>query len=1143
MKKKLLNYGLRIKNIWASKAFLSMRLTFYAVLLATVNVFAISGYSQETKLNLTKTNSTVGEVLSEIEDISDFYFLYNKKFINVEQNVSVDFKNRSIKQILDNLFKDKDIDYTIIGRQIVLSNKTQPLSEIQDTKAVNITGTVKDPDGMPLPGVTVVIRGTTKGAITDVEGNYSISNVPADAVLVFSFIGLKSQEIPVAGKSVVNAVMEVDTIGLEEVVAVGYGTVKKSDITGSVVNVSSEELTSRPVNNVIEAMQGKAAGVDITTSIRPGTLGEINIRGVRSLTASNEPLYVVDGIPLMTEKLTDDEKTDDVKKSSGIETLNPQDIESIDILKDASATAIYGSRGANGVVLITTKRGTEGKISLNYSGTLTTESMVWRSEYMNAEEFIDFIRWGSYNKSPNDFSPGDQSSLENDSKIELFTADPVAWANIQKGWEGSTWDPSKLESFDWMDEVTQPNITHEHTISASGGTKKMKAYGSIGYLDNQGTTKGQEYQRYTLKTSVDVTPKDWLQIGISVNASLTNQDYGQANIGASMGSANSLIESAAKIYPYALPYDSEGNLVSFPGGQSRVATVIDEWKYSKNERETMRILGALYAEVNIWDGLRYRINFGPDYRTFRNGIYNDGQSVVRGGSSYASYSGNKNFSWTVDNLLYYDKAFDKHTVGATLLQTASEYTYESYNMAAQGIAIPSMEWYAMGTVSALDSWSTGLSERQLESYMARVNYSFDDRYLLTVSGRWDGASQLAEGNKWEFFPSVALGWRMEQENFLKEVDWVSQMKLRAGYGVTGNAAVDPYTTKGEINSVQNPFGSSISTGYTTSDNLSNQQLGWEKTTQYNVGLDFSIFRGRLSGVIDMYSSKTSDLLMTMALATVSGYNSTLANVGKTKNKGIDITLNTINIKRSDFTWDSNISAAWQKDEIVSLMNGKEDMVADSWFIGQSINVAYTYERLGLWQDTSEDQAEMAKFNAKGHNFEPGMVRVKDQNGDYQITANDDRVIIGNTRPRWTVGLGNNFTYKNWDLSIFITGRLKYISDVGEGLTGMYGDQRVLDYWTPNNPDAEYQKPFRDEAGGDTYAFTYYKDDSYLKIRNISLGYTFPESLTSKMKVSNLKVYVQSRNPGMLWSKNKFKDAEYGTLYFNRGFVFGVNVGF
>jgi TonB-linked SusC/RagA family outer membrane protein len=1003
---------------------------------------------------------------------------------------------------------------------------TNPMTVLSQTRTV--TGKIIDNEGGPVIGATIVIVGTTNGTTSDIDGSFLLDNVPGNGVLRISYIGYATREIPVAGQSVIVVTMEEEAIGLEEVVAIGYGVQRKSDLTGAVVSVSREDLTRQPVNNVFEAMLGKVAGVDITSSQRPGELGSVRIRGTRSLKADNAPLYVVDGVPLMS--------------SSGIESLNPQDIESIDILKDASSTAIYGSRGANGVILVTTRKGEEGKFTINYSGSVVHEQMDWRSTYMNAEEFIDFVRWGSYNKSPSDFLPGNTPSLENDSKIELFTADPIAWANFQKGWQGNSWNPANIERFDWMGSVTQPNITHEHTLNFSGGSKNMRTYASFGYLDNQGTVKGQGYKRFTLRGNIDLTPREWIRLGTSINGTRTVQEYGQSNTGASMNISTDLVLAAAKVYPYALPYDENGNKVPYPGGQSRVANVIDEWEYSTNERVMMRIMAALYAEIDLVKGLRYRMNFGPDYRSYRNGVYNDGKSITRGGSSYAGYSGNYNFSWTIDNLLYYDKIFGDHTFNATLLQTASEWKYESYNMTAQNIPTSEQKWYNMGSVTSLNSWGTGLTERQLASYMGRLNYNFQERFLLTLSGRWDGASQLADGNKWAFFPSAAVAWRMEQEDFIRSQAWIDQLKLRVGYGVTGNSAVDPYTTKGEIDQTQMPFGSSISTGYNTTWALSNLFLGWEKTSQYNIGLDFS-FNKRISGVIDVYTSRTTDLIMTMALPSVSGYTSTLANVGETQNKGVDLVLNTVNIMNKDFRWETNINAAYQKNEIVKLMNGKEDMVADGWFIGESINVAYTYKRLGIWQDTPEDQAEMAKFNANGHKFTPGNVRVEDQNGDYRITANDDRVVIGNQSPRWTLGLGNNLRYKNWDLYIFISGRMNYITNVGDALTGMFGDQRVLSYWTPDNPGAEYQKPYRDEAGGDSYSNTYYRDNSYLKIKNISLGYTFPKSMISNLGVDRLRLYIQTRNPGMLWSNISFRDAEYNTLYNNRGFVFGVNIGF
>ncbi|MBN2613308.1 MAG: SusC/RagA family TonB-linked outer membrane protein [Bacteroidales bacterium] len=1111
-----------------------MKLTTVLLIINLMSLSAIS-FPQARKINLNLENAPLKEAFALIEKQSEYRFLYNEKSIE-NQFISIDLKAEEIEKALAALLKKSGNEYLLLENNLVV---IAPSNQLIKNKQLSISGKVTDKNGQTLPGVNIVEKGTQNGTITDFNGNYEIAVSGPEAVLVFSSIGYLPAEVPVADKTEINMVMEEDVLQLDEVVVVGYGTQRKTDVTGAIVSITNEELTSRPVNNILEAIQGNAAGVDITTNERPGELGSISIRGIRSLSASPDPLYVVDGIPLMSR--------------SGIETINPHDIQSIDILKDASATAIYGSRGANGVVLVTTKRGTSGRLTLNYSGAVTTQKMVWRSEFMDAAQYIDFIRWGAYNRNPvsgtnpNGLTPGNQPSLENDNKIELFTADPVAWANIQRGWETGTWDPSRIQTFDWMGEVTQPNITHEHTLSASGGTENMKAYGSIGYLDNQGTTKGQEFQRYTVKTSIDLTPKKWFQFGANVNATYMFQDYGMSDAGASMRTGSSLIASAAKIYPYALPYDSEGNLVTFPGGQSRVANVVDEWKYSTNQRETLRIMGTLYAQAEIFKGLKYRINFGPDYRNYQNGIYNDGRSVTRGGPSFASYATNNDFSWTLDNLLYYDKTIEAHKIGVTLLQTASSWNQVNSYMDAQNIATSTELWHALGTVSSLDHWSTGLTERRLLSYMGRLNYNLADKYLVTVSGRWDGATQLADGHKWSFFPSAALGWRMDQEPFMKDINWINLLKLRLGYGSTGNAAVRPYNTKGEIDAIQFPFGNSINTGYITTDTVSNPELGWERTIQYNTGVDFTFYQGRISGSIDLYTSRTHDLIMAVALPSVSGYKATYANIGKTKNTGVDISIHSVNVKMNDFTWESRFNAAWQKDEVVELMNGKEDMIGSGsnggWFIGKSIESVYSFERLGLWTDSQEDLEEIARFNANGHDFQPGNVKVADQNDDYQITPNEDQKIIANRRPRWTLGINNNFSYKNWQLSVIIVGRLKYDADVSEALTGMFGDQRVLDYWTPDNIGAEYQKPFRDEGGGDPYALTYFKDNSYLKLRNISLGYQFPKNMVSKAGMDNLTLYVQAQNPGMLWSNIKFRDGEYGTLHYNRGFVFGVNIGF
>ena len=1010
-----------------------------------------------------------------------------------------------------------------------------------------VSGTVVDANGEPVIGASILVKGTSKGTVTDFDGNYNIPSVPQNATLVFSYVGFRTQSVAVAGKSQINVTLEEDKQLLDEVVVVGYGVQRKSDVTGALTRVGEKELNAKPVANAFEALQGKAAGVDITSSERPGTVGSIKIRGTRSLNASSEPLYVVDGVPL---------------QSGGIEALNPRDIESIDILKDASSTAIYGSRGANGVVLITTKRGQEGKMQLSYAGSLTFEKIVDKSPAFSASDYITWRRWAYYNSAPDKYTPGDQPTLEQDKSF--FSGDEVAWANIEKGWSGGSWDGSKVTDTDWTDYVTRTGLTQEHTLSARGGTKNVNGFVSFGYLNNKGTQKGQQYTRYNFTASADVQATPWFKAGGSLNASYAEQQYGFDRTGQSSNSGPTDIYGAAKsILRYALPYDEAGNIILMPGGSTaNTYTVMDEWSKSNNNRETFRALGSFYAQIDfgkIWEplqGLQWKTQFGPDFRFYRQGIFIDSSSAARGGgNNYATRNDTRDFAWTLDNMLLYNKTFAEiHNVGITLLQSASKFNRENSNLHAEKMPMSSFLWNNMGAVDITDavykaSMGTGLRENQLSSYMARVNYSLMDRYLLTASARWDGSSVLAEGNKWDFFPSMALGWRMEQESFLKDVTWLDQLKLRFGVGVTGNSAVDPYGTLGVIDAKWMPF----STGntqilvtnepyYSNSQNrMPNRNLGWEKTTQWNIGVDFSFLKGRIGGTIDFYTSTTKDLLMAMTIPSLTGYPSMMSNIGKTSNKGIEVTLNTIPVMTKDFMWQSNLNFAWQKDKIEELSNGKENDINNVWFIGESIAVYYGYENAGIWQES--DAAEMAKFNEKGSKFTAGSVRPVDKDGDYKITDRD-RVILGNRNPRLTAGWTNTFSWKGIELTLELQGRFKYmVSTGGEGQLGMY-QQREIDYWTPSNTGAEWQKPVYSTAGGDSYsALLGFQDASFIKVRNLSLGYNFDQALIKKIGLSNVKLYIQGKNLGMLYSSIDFMDLDTGWTYYNRGFTVGLQVDF
>jgi len=1007
-----------------------------------------------------------------------------------------------------------------------------------------VSGKVFDENKKPVEGATVQVKGTTIATSTIADGSYSLMAPSGTATLVITSVGYTQMEVAINGKEEVIVHTTSIASSLQDVVVIGYTTVKRKDVTGAIGGINQKDIKSRPVDNALQAMQGKVAGVDIGSSERPGTIPSINIRGVRSLTASNTPLFVVDGIPLIT---------------GSIDNINPQDIESIDVLKDASATAIYGSRGANGVVIITTKQAKAGKLTLSLNSSFTLDELVDNTEMFNASDFITFRRWAYYYAGLNTttgistYPRGDQPDINRDKVYFSQTADKYAWANIAQGWASGTWDGSKVATTDWRGMVTQQSMTTDNILSVSGGTDKIKAYGSFGYLNNKGTINGQSFERYTARSNVDISATKWLSFGTNLNFSYGKQQFGQSGTGVSTvgNPQGGLYESARANFPFAVPFDSAGNRISFPGGDNAIKTVVDEWKYNIDERVTLRAFGSLYAQVDfgsiapVLKGLKYRLNFGPDLSYYRDGVYIDKNSVANGGSSsYASLTKTSTYSYTLDNLLYYDRTVGQHTFGVTLLQSATGYTQETSNSTGLGVPLSSQLWNALtsGTVTGSLSTSSNIIEQQLTSYMARLNYSFKDKYLLTVSARRDGSSVLAEGHKYSWFPSAALAWRISKEGFMNGVGWINDLKLRIGAGQTGNSAIAPYATQGPATSLFYPFYTSSAAGSIPNSVLANQELGWEQTTQYNVGVDFSLFKNRISGSVDVYASNTSDLLLQRSIPTVTGFNTTFANIGETANTGVDITLTTVNVKQKDLTWTTTTTAAWQKEHIVTLSNGKQNDISNTWFIDQPIGVIYGYKALGLWQPN--DKTEMQAFNANGNAFSAGNVRVEDVNGDHKIDGNNDRQIIGWTRPRWIVGMTNTVNYKQFEFSIFLYGRLNYMYNYGGETEPARYVTREVNYYTENNPNAEFQKPIFNAGGAPLdpyYASLGYLHASFIKIRNISLGYNFKS--IAKVGITNLRIYAQVQNPGMLYSQIKFRDMDVVGPTWNRGYTLGINASF
>ena len=1025
-----------------------------------------------------------------------------------------------------------------------------------------IKGKVLDSTGEAVVGASVVVPGTTNGVITDLDGNFELRVAPR-TVLEVSCIGYVTQRVEAASNMAVT--LQEDKLMLEEAVAVGYGTMKKSDVTGAMVSVKSEELLQNPVLNAVEALQGKAAGVTVSNNGRPGSAGSIQVRGKNS-TSSGSPLIVIDGV---------------VAQSVSLDMINPQDIESIDVLKDASATAIYGARGGDGVILVTTNRGKSGKLTLNYSGTFTAEKIFEKVPYMDAVQTLEWRRWAKYYAKESPY-PGNEPHLDVDyDGINIKGIAPTAWANILQGWgltlaqfnsmtpeevkayPSSNWDPSKVTSTDWTQFSDRVGITHEHTLSASGGTDKMKAYVSLGYMNNKGTTIGQEYQRYTFRTSVDVTPIEWFSMGGAINARFGDQEYGvDGSGGASSSVPSSLRAKAQALFPYAVPYDEEGNIVLYPDGNTLNTTIVGEVGKTELSNLSYDFSGSFYTNFDfgkMWrplEGLTFRTTFGPQLRFTQAYKYMSAESANRQqiGTDLVTSSATKNFSWTLDNILSYNRKFGEHAINLTLLQEAwYRMNTTLYSMSGHGIALAAVgmemtqKWWGLGngtyTRDGEPSFNS-LSETQMASYMARLNYSWKDRYMATISYRYDGASQLGNGHKWAGFPSVALGWRIDQEPWM-HVSWIDQLKLRVGWGRTGNYNVGAYSSKDNLSRSTTTFGDKAKTVYYTPTSFANQAIGWETTDAVNVGVDFSVLKGRISGVIDVYKNFTHGMIFSVTLPSASGFTGTTENLGQINNRGIDITLNTVNINKRDFSWRSTINFDFNKNECIELQNGKEDMVSSGLFIGYPTSVAYTYESLGLWTDSAADQAEMAKFNANGHNFAPGMTRIKDQNDDYKIDANNDRIIMGNSSPLMTLGFNNTLRWKNLTLDVFMYGRFGYFTQTGSG-QNTASPSRVIDYYTDLNKNSTYGRPrFGIESSEDSYAgnLIQIKHAGWLKVRQISLGYILPQNFVKKMGLSSIRLTAQLKNPFSVYDACFWTDSDAGSASVNRGLVFGLNIGF
>lgn len=969
--------------------------------------------------------------------------------------------------------------------------------QMEDSNKINLSGVVVDEAGMPLIGVSVLVEGTTVGTVTDVDGRYNLSGISKDATIIVSYIGYKTMTFQANDSRLSQIVMVEDNELLDEIVVIGYGAVKKRDLTGSVASVGSEEIAAVPTTNAIEALQGRASGVIVSnTNWSPGASPSILIRGKRSINASNDPLFVVDGIPM----------------TGGIGEISPSDIASMEVLKDASATAIYGSRGANGVILITTKQGKEGKTQVDYNGYIGIQTIQNKLDMMNGAEYAEYTREAYRNSTGSNKYLSDTPNREQDMLLPMFAQDDYVLESILMAYdENGNYDPSKVRSFDWFDEVTRTGIVTDHQVNIRGGGAKTNFMGSVAYNKTEGVMKDQDYERVSVRFNINHSINDYIKIGGSTQYSHSVQNRGSG------------METDVYLYrvtPLGRFRNEDGSYPGLVGGDSQMYNPLMNLVDGAVDAplKTTRFMGSYYVNIDFpfIKGLSFRSNLGVDSRTVQDYEYYASATTKRQlGNSYASNIVTKYSMLTWENYFTYNREFGgKHNLGVTLLQSVQQDLTENLSGQVEKLPADALKYYDLAAGLIIDGVGSNYIKWNMASFMGRVNYSFLDRYLLTVSARYDGSSRLAEGHKWVLFPSAALAWRIVDEPFMKDISWLDNLKLRLGYGKTGNSAVDPYQTQGQLALQHYVFnnGSNEYIGYAPSI-MANSLLTWETTDQWNIGIDFGFLKNRINGSIELYLQNTTDLLLERQLPVVSGFSSVMSNVGSTRNKGIEITLNTRNIQNKNFTWTTDITFSANKEEIVELYNGKHDDVGNRWFIGHPIDVYYDYKKIGIWQNTEEDLAEMAKFNANGANFTPGSIKVEDVDKNYRIT-DADKQILGSTRPKFTASMVNNFEFKGFDLSLFlyasVGGYLKNDIEFMEK-PGRANTVKV-DYWTPSNPTNAFPRPTADVESLDYISTLGYDKANFLRVRNITLGYTLPEQLSKKIKMNKVRFYLSANNP-------------------------------
>lgn len=999
-----------------------------------------------------------------------------------------------------------------------------------------ITGVVSDSKG-PLTGVAVTVKGTTHGVTTDAQGRYTIAATPSNE-LVFSFIGYGTQEIPVGAQQRIDVVMQDDATDIDEVVVIGYGTVKKRDLTGAVSSVKSDDLKLSPVSNAVEALQGRVAGLDITReSGKAGSDSKILLRGNRSLTAESDPIYIIDGI------------------QGSISNLNPNDIATIDVLKDASSTAIYGSAGANGVIIITTKQAEKGKVQVDFDTYVGVNGFAKYPSALQGDAWLDYLTEGF--RATNQREPANRD--------ELLTAWSLSPSALNPYIDNNKW-------IDWVDETLHTGVQQNYSVSVRGGTERTQGYFSLGYNSTGGIYKQDKSQMYTMRAGVNTEIRKWIKAGVQTGLSWKDNESRGSRINKTFGTV-----------PLGDVYDAEGNINVYPiEGMSTVSLIADDVPNTyRSNSKSLSVTINPYVEFNIIKGLTFKSILGTSISSGRSGTFNSDHTYMSlvGSSAQirnATYAPNLSYNYTWENIVNYTKTIaDDHELGATFISSWSHNQKENASAYNEGFLYDEFLYYSLSS-GTKPSVSSSYSHSKKLSFAGRVNYSYKGKYLLTVSSRWDGVSQLS--NQWDVFPAGAVAWRISDEQFMDwSKSWLTNLKLRAGYGVSGNANINPYATKTEVTSTGldliNLGGGPLPTSV-LSETVGNAMLGWEKSYNLNIGLDIGLFKNRIDASIEWYDTDTKDVLYKRNLPYTGGgftakkpYTMT-SNIARMHNRGIEVTLNTRNIAHKNFQWNSTVTFARNKEEVKSIDLGSgttvDDLISLGLYMGHPKSTIFGYKKLGIWQKGEEADAAVFGLAPGDSKVQTNLTKKEDgiwvdANGkEYTASSpytinSKDRIIYGQGSPKWTLGFQNTFYWKNFDLNIFMTMRWGHM--INGSLLSYFGYGNVnmpdtYNYWTEDNPTNDFPRPYltrKTDYSSPTLSLGTV-NASYMKIKNITLGYTLPGKICSKLGMSKLRVYGTIYNPFIVTKSHLLKgvDPETGAsdsfpLY--KQIVFGVNLSF